>query len=107
MDEKQFLYITSACSILGILLLYFTLPTKLDNPENNAEFEGEISYFVVKDKLTMVYVKPTKEIPIIIYDDVNENAGDKIVAKGKFDLFNNNLQFFANKIILSQDMEKK
>ena len=99
MNEKKFLYLTSICSILGIILLYFLLPTKLE--ENTAELEGEIAYFVVKEKLTMVYVKPTKEIPVIIYDDVKENVGDKIVAKGKFDVFNKELQFIA------REMEKK
>ena len=107
MDEKQFLYTTCICSVLGIVLLYFLLPSKLEGQENIAELEGEISYFVVKDKLTMVYVKPTKEIPVIVYGDVAENVGDKVLVRGKFDLFNKNLQFIANQITLFQESEKK
>ncbi len=101
MNENRFLYLTSACSILGLVLLYLLLPTKLEIQKDSTELEGEISYFVVKEKLTMVYVKPTKEIPVIIYDDVKQNVGDKIIAKGKFDTFNNQLQFLA------REMEKK
>jgi DNA/RNA endonuclease YhcR with UshA esterase domain len=98
------------CSILGIIILYF-LSANIEIEEMNiskintiklgadVKLTGEIKQIKQLEKLTIIDVKKDCVVPVLLFDNITLNVGDKIKVTGKLDEYKGKKEIIAETII--------
>ena len=96
MNEKVLLTIALICILTGLPILYITSKfVSAEDPRVLTELSGVVDRVTEMEKITIVNVKPSSNIPVVFFDPVNFVQGDTISVKGQLKSYKNKLEFVA------------
>jgi hypothetical protein len=110
MEDSTLLKISLACSIIGIIVLFFISSrieineidlSNLNNVEigNDVKIIGKIVKIKQFEKLTIIDLKKECTVPILLFDNISLDVGQEIQVNGKLDEYKGKKEIIAEKIL--------
>lgn len=97
MNEKQITIISIITIIIGIILLKFTLPDKIED-SSNVKITGKIISVEEQEKITTLRVQTKNPLKIITFEKTELQQNDEVEITGKVQQYRGKVEIVAAKI---------
>ena len=101
MTEKQAIILAIITAIIGLLLLYYTLPEQKN--EREITITGKILSTEQKEKMTILKLDPKTPLTIISFQKTNAQKNTNVKITGRLQEYKGKIEFIANKITDTND----
>ncbi len=99
MKEKTLILIAIICIVVGLPGLYFASQfVKIDDPRILSSIAGKVVGINEKEKITIINVKMDSSIPVVSFDNIRIQKGDRVNIKGSLEVYKGKLEFVADRI---------
>lgn len=100
MNQKHLVWISISCSIVGLIILFFTLDVKVEDQEEFLKIKGTVQKVVDKDNIKIIYFKPSGSLQLVAFKkDLEFQEGDEITARGYLKNYKGKLELVVEDII--------
>lgn len=96
MTEKQLTILAIITTIIGLLMLYYTLPQQKD--ERMITLTGKIASIEQKEKMTLLKINLKTPLQVISFQKTNQQKNNTVKITGKLQEYRGKIEFIANKI---------
>jgi len=100
MNQKHLVWISISCSIVGLIILFFTLDVKVEDQEEFLKIKGTVQKVVDKDNIKIIYFKPSGSLQLVAFKkDLEFQEGDEITARGYLKNYKGKLELVVEDVI--------
>lgn len=99
MEEKTLIIIAIICIFIGLPCLYFASQyVKTDDPRILSSITGKVIGINEKDKITIIDIKMENTIPVVSFEKIKIQKGDRVKIQGELQTYKEKLEFVADKV---------
>ena len=111
MEEAKLLKISLICIMIGMPVLLL-ISQSIELSESNiakitdanigkqSKVEGIVKRITAKESFSIIDVERTDTITVVAFDNITLRKGDKIIAKGKLEEYQDDIELVADEIRL-------
>lgn len=100
MNQKHLIWISITCSIVGLVILFFTLDVKVEDNQEFLSIKGTVQKVIDKDKIKIIYLKPSGSLQLVAFKkDLEFKEGEDITARGYLKNYKGKLELVVEDVI--------
>lgn len=100
MNQKHLIWISISCSIVGLIILFFTLDVNVEDEEEFLKIKGTVQKIIDKNNIKIIYFKPSGSLQLVSFKkELEFQEGDEITARGYLKNYKGKLELVVEDVI--------